>query len=145
MIYIGIDTGVNTGFAVWDSRQHKFMEIKTVKIHVAMKEVDRYISECGADNVRVHVEDARQRKWFGEEADHMSRDVESKKFQGVGSVKRDCTIWEDYLKDEGVVFHMLPPKYNVTKMDAVRFRNLTGWKDRTNEHNRDAAMLVFGF
>ena len=145
MIYIGIDTGVNTGMAVWDSKERKFKEIETVKIHVAMKTVADYISVYGRDNVVVKVVDARQRRWYGREADFMSREAESKKFQGVGSVKRDCTIWEDYLKDAGVRFHMIAPKDNITKMDADKFRNLTGWAGRTNEHNRDAAMLVFGF
>ena len=37
------------------------------------------------------------------------------------------------------------PKRNITKMSQEYFKQLTGWKKQTNEHSRDAAMLVFGF
>ena len=37
MIYIGIDTGVNTGVAVWDNRQRTFLQIETMMIHRAME------------------------------------------------------------------------------------------------------------
>ena len=75
----------------------------------------------------------------------MTREEERKKLQGVGSVKRDASIWEDYLTDLGIEFEMVAPKRNVTKLSQDRFKAMTGWKNRTNEHGRDAAMLVFGF
>lgn len=43
MIYIGIDTGVHTGFAVWDSSERCFLMLKTLKIHVAMELVGEYV------------------------------------------------------------------------------------------------------
>ena len=75
----------------------------------------------------------------------MNWEQERSKLQGVGSVKRDCTIWEDFLKDLNVSFEMVAPKRNVTKLTHEQFVRLTGYDKRTNEHNRDAAMLVFGF
>ena len=89
------------------------------------------------------MEDPRQRTWFGTE--RMTREEERKRLQGVGSVKRDATIWEDYLTELGVEFEMVAPKRNTTKMSQEYFKQLTGWKKQTNEHSRDAAMLVFGF
>ena len=74
----------------------------------------------------------------------MSREEERKKLQGVGSVKRDASIWEAYLTDLGVWFEMVAPKRNLTKITHETFVNMTKWKGRTNEHKRDAAMLVFG-
>lgn len=91
----------------------------------------------------VRVEDPRQRTWFGTE--RMTREEERKKLQGVGSVKRDASIWEDFLTDLGVEFEMVAPKRNVTKLPQDTFKTYTGWQNRTNEHGRDAAMLVFGF
>ena len=32
----------------------------------------------------------------------------------------------------------------MTKLSAEQFRRITGWTEQTNEHGRDAAMLVFG-
>lgn len=146
MIYIGIDTGVNTGIAVWDNRKRSLLLVKTMKIHKAMDIVKSYAEQykagCG-ERVIVRVEDPRQRKWFGTE--RMSREEERKRLQGVGSVKRDATIWEDYLTELGVEFEMVAPKRNITKMSQEYFKQLTGWKKQTNEHSRDAAMLVFGF
>lgn len=142
MIYIGIDTGVNTGFAVYDSQKRQLIDVKTIKLHQAMKRVEELKEEYPMA-VTVRVEDPRQRTWFGTE--RMSREEERKKLQGVGSVKRDATIWEDFLTDLGVSFEMVAPKRNTTKLDQVTFKNYTKWDKRTSEHGRDAAMLVYGF
>lgn len=143
MIYIGIDTGVNTGVAVWDNRQRTFLQIETMKIHKAMELVRDYKVVAATDHTKlvVRVEDARQRTWYG----YTTPQKDRAKLQGVGSVKRDCTIWEDFLSDMKVEFQMVAPKNNATKMSADSFKSITGWKKPTNEHNRDAAMLVFGF
>lgn len=132
--YIGIDSGTNTGFAVWSAEERKFLKVETVKIHTAMEFV-KYWKEAGR-NFKVRVEDARQRKWFGK----AGRET----LQGAGSIKRDATIWEDYLKDLGVEFEMVAPKNNKTKMTADSFKRTTKWEGKTNEHSRDAGMLVFG-
>jgi hypothetical protein len=60
-------------------------------------------------------------------------------------VKRDCQIWEDYLTDLRIPFEMVAPKNNATKLTAEQFRRITGYEGKTNEHGRDAAMLVYGF
>jgi hypothetical protein len=39
---------------------------------------------------------------------------------------------------------MVAPKNAITKMKAEYFRQLTGYKGKTSEHGRDAAMLVYG-
>lgn len=143
MYYIGIDTGTNTGFAVWDNRQERYLAVSCVKIHVAMREVERWVNQAARESTRVcvRVEDARKRDWFGRP---MTREEERAKLQGVGSVKRDCSIWEDFLEDLGVEYQMVHPKNIATKMKAEPFKYLTKWDERTNEHARDAAMLVFG-
>jgi hypothetical protein len=64
--------------------------------------------------------------------------------QGAGSVKRDCNIWEEFLTEKRIPFEAVAPKHNVTKLRADAFRNITRWEGRTNEHERDAAMLVYG-
>ena len=145
MLYIGIDTGVNTGVAVWDNRKRSFVLVKTMKRHEAIELVreaaERY-KHGNAERLVVRVEDPRQRTWYGTE--RMSREEERKKLQGVGSVKRDATIWEDFLQDLGVGYEMVAPKRNKTKLTREQFKRITGWMPATNEHNRDAAMLVFG-
>lgn len=132
MLCIGIDTGVHTGFAVWDTEKKMLTELTTLKIHHAM---ERVIQLSNSDEIVVYFEDARQRTWFG--------NAGKEQLQGAGSVKRDCGIWEDFLKDLEVEYHPIPPKHNRTKMNADFFAKVTGWKGRTSEHARDAAMLVF--
>lgn len=136
MICVGIDTGKHTGFAVWDTEKRQLDFVDTIPIHEALL---RIWSQRHA-NVEVYFEDARQRKWYGTRTAKEDRN----KLQGAGSVKRDSTIWEDALKDWGIPFHAVAPKHNTTKMTPEYFRTVTGWKGRTSEHSRDAAMLVFG-
>lgn len=139
MIYIGIDTGVHTGIAVWDSEKRKFVYLDTLKIHEALHIVSSYaykdISLC------VRFEDARQRKWIP-----MSKNMTAElgRAQGAGYVKAHCQIWEDFLRDMDIPFEMIAPRRNVTKLSAEQFGRITGYKGRTSEHARDAAMLVYG-
>ena len=139
MIYIGIDTGVHTGIAVWDSEKGKFVYLDTLKIHEALNIVSSYaykdIPLC------VRFEDARQRKWIP-----FAKNVtgELGRAQGAGYVKAHCQIWEDFLTDYRIPFEAIAPRRNVTKLSAEQFERITGYKGRTNEHARDAAMLVYG-
>ena len=143
MIYIGIDTGVHTGYAVYDSRIQQLTAVGTDKIHNVMQLVSGLndVSKETGDNIRVRVEDARKRTWYGFHTAKQDR----ARLQGAGSVKRDAQIWEDFLTDLCVDFEMVAPKNNATKLTAESFRKLTGWVGKTNEHGRDAAMLVYGF
>lgn len=136
MICIGIDTGTHTGFAVWDTEKRSLDFVETLSIHEALLRVWMWRTA----DVEVYFEDARLRKWYGT---HTAKE-DRNKLQGAGSVKRDCVIWEEALKDWKIPFHAIAPKNNTTKMTPEFFRALTGWKGRTSEHARDAAMLVFG-
>lgn len=131
--FIGIDAGTHTGVAIWDKQEKRFAKIVTTSILKAIDIVRRYNIE---DEVQVRIEDARKRRWFGNSG--------RERLQGAGSVKRDCAIWEEFLNDEKIPYMLIAPKNNSTKMSADSFSRLTGYSGRTNEHNRDAAMLVFG-
>lgn len=139
MLLVGIDTGKHTGIAVWSAEAQKLTIVATVELHTALEWVHEWAKKYPGQ-ITVYFEDARQRKWYGTRTAKEDRN----KLQGAGSVKRDSTIWEDALTDWGIPFHAVAPKHNVTKMTAEFFRALTGWKGRTSEHSRDAAMLVFG-
>lgn len=135
-ILIGIDTGVNTGFAVAEDKGNggELQKVTSISITQAMQQVNELIAQHGKEVVQLIIEDARQRKWFtgGRE-----------KAQGVGSVKRDAQIWEDWCKEQELNYLMIHPAANATKTKADVFKKRTGWVERTNEHARDAAMLVF--
>ena len=139
MIYIGIDTGVHTGIAVWNSERKEFAVVDTKKIHEAMNFVYGYVDSDIPFQVRF--EDARQRKWIP-----MSKNMTAElgRAQGAGYVKAHCQIWEDFLTDYQIPFEAIAPRRNVTKLSAEQFERITGYKGRTSEHARDAAMLVYG-
>lgn len=135
-ILIGIDTGVHTGFAVWHSDTKYLAEVSTMTITQAMERVKMIADIRGKDNIRLFIEDARQRKWFG--------NAGREKLQGAGSVKRDSRIWEDWCMEQGFQYRMVAPKNNRTKLSSAQFKTLTKWVGKTSEHSRDAALLVFG-
>ena len=138
MIVVGIDPGIHTGLAVWDTSSRQFLEIRTVGIVAAME----YLSEIRQDRgIGLLVfEDARQRTWIPREKD--IRQVKGRAM-GAGSVKRDYSIWEEWCKAKGIQFIATRPKTGLTKLTDAYFRGLTGYDRRTNDHGRDAAMLVF--
>ena len=136
MICIGIDPGSNTGMAVWDTRERNFPSLETMPIHEALVKVMMWRDMVGHD-LQVVFEDARQRTWFG-------KGDTNAKAQGAGSVKRDCSIWEDFCRDYGIPFQAKPPVKGATKVSAGYFKMVSRWTGRTSEHARDAAMLVIG-
>ena len=135
-ILIGIDTGVKTGYAVAMDHGNggELHQVECLSITKAMQAVQEIKAIHGKENLKLYIEDARKRTWFtgGKE-----------KAQGVGSVKRDAQIWEDWCIEQEFNYIMVHPKANATKTKADLFKKITGWTGRTNEHARDAAMLVF--
>lgn len=142
MIWIGIDVGTDTGIAVYDGEVRRLTEVAKYPIHTALEKVKNLAKFYSFRNLGVTVvfEDARLRKWYGNNTAKKDR----AKLQGAGSVKRDSKIWEEALKDWGIPYQKRAPKDNMTKLSAEAFQAKTGWKKRSNEHGRDAAMLVFG-
>lgn len=135
MKWIGIDTGTHTGLAVWDDTKRELVSLETLPIHKALS---RVLAISGSEDVFVIFEDARQRTWFGKDKNTNA------KLQGAGSIKRDCSIWEDFLKDYEIPFRAVPPIKGGTKLSEEYFKLITHYKGRTSNHSRDAAMLVFG-
>lgn len=139
--FIGIDCGVKTGFAVWIKYDKRLEHVESCKIHEAMDHIE-VLNSLYPGQIYIRVEDARLRKWIPE---GKNEKAERGRREGAGSVKRDAIIWEDFLTDKGIPFEMVAPKDNKTKLNSKTFQQYTGYKGITNEHMRDAAMLVFGF
>jgi hypothetical protein len=137
-ICVGVDPGHHTGIAVWDTSTRQFIEIRTTGIVSAMD----YLTELHKEKkiMLLVFEDARQRTWIPRERD--IRQVKGRAM-GAGSVKRDCSIWEEWCSARGIQFIASRPKTGMTKLTDAYFRGITGYDRRTNEHGRDAAMLVF--
>lgn len=133
---VGIDPGVKTGLAVWDREKKKLRIVATAGIIEAMAAVLELKDNPSEATIEVRFEDSRQRRWFG------SKGREA--LQGAGSIKRDCSIWQEFCEAHGIKFTAVPPQTGATKWTVDYFQKLTGWKKRTSEHGRDAAALVVG-
>ncbi len=131
---IGIDPGVKTGVALYDRKKRRLLSVGSHAIHEAMDTI-LLCNDTVIDGLFVRFEDARKRNWFGNSG--------REKLQGAGSVKRDCKIWEDFLKAKDIPFEMVAPKNNSTKLKAESFAKITGYEGSTNEHGRDAGMLCW--
>ncbi|WP_119054989.1 hypothetical protein [Acinetobacter colistiniresistens] len=139
MIRVGIDCGVKTGFAV--ATKGVLNRVETLTITKAMEAVKELHDQD--PELVVRIEDARLRKWFGS-ADARQAKSGAGIREGVGSVKRDCSIWEQFCREQGIKFDLVHPAANMTKTKDAYFKKITGWVGRTSEHSRDAAMLVHG-
>ena len=122
-----IDPGVHTGFAVWQGG--RLVRCETGRAC----QVERAILEYAPASAHVLFEDARLRTWFG------SKGREA--LQGAGSIKRDCSRWQEWLEHHGYSYTAMPPQKGGTKWPPELFARLTGWEGRTSEHARDAAAL----
>jgi len=130
MIILGIDPGVTTGLAAWDAQAKRLTVVTSGSILDMMQEAAQLVPAL------IVMEDARLRTWFG--------NAGREKLQGAGSIKRDCSIWTEWAERKGVPLKSIKPQAGATKWTTEHFQRLTGWTGRTNEHARDAALLVYG-
>lgn len=139
MNVIGLDPGTITGFATWDAQARQLLEVRSMRVHEAMAEIGQRVA--AGQVALILFEDARQRRWFGR-MDREQAKYGSAVREGAGSAKRESTLWQDYLTSIDVPFLAKPP--HRTKVSARLFTLQTGWTERTNNHARDAAMIVHG-
>lgn len=131
---IGIDPGVKTGYAVWNCKDKKFDFIGSDSILKTFEKLSVYA--VFGNNLFV-IENPNLRKWFGKTG--------RERLQGAGSIKRDFSIWMEWLAINKCKFQEIPPKSVKTKIDSKTFQKITGWSEPTNSHSRDASMMVFNF
>ncbi len=107
---------------------------ETTAIHKAMDCIRNLKQSLVSPTLEVIIEDAR------------TRGGSSIKAQGAGSIKRDCGIWEAFLKDLGIEYRFTRlSKKSITKKDPTWLKLQTGWSDRTSQHARDAACLLLPY
>ena len=140
---IGVDTGTTTGLAIYN-RPTKKIELLTSGTLLEMQYLlmaAPWQQRIKSGMVFMRIEDARLRTWIPYQK---TETAERGRREGAGYVKAHCAIWEDFCKIWGIPYELVEPKKNKTKVKADKFKMMTGWKGRTNEHERDSAMLVVG-
>lgn len=140
---IGIDPGTTTGLAIYN-RPTKAIHLLTSGTLLEMQYIlmaHPWTERTKAGLVFMRIEDSRLRTWIPFEE---TETAERGRREGAGYVKAHCAIWEDFCKIWGIPYELVAPKRNKTKVDAAWFKRVTGWKGRTNGHERDSCMLVYG-
>lgn len=143
MRVVGIDPGTHTGFALWNSETRVLERVESMQIHRAMEQVSFLYHGGGTligQPLLVIFEDAHTIRMSSKGKTY----GQTSRLQGVGSVKRDSSIWRDFLEDHGIPYFGRTYKAGLTKLNAEEFKRLTGWMQSTNDHGRDAACIVQG-
>lgn len=154
-VLIGIDPGRKTGLAMYSRKAKLLAELKTLDFWGLYVFLRSLAAQGKARNILFVVEDPNDNKpLFGKgitinprlsPPELMKRvRMREKMAQNVGSNKREASLILEALERLGLRYYARPPRQG-GKMDAQGFKQLTGWQARTNEHVRDAAMLVFGY
>lgn len=133
-IWIGIDPGRKTGVAVFDARERRFLSLETMQVDEALEVVSAFHRGSPGD-VAVALEDAHL---FG-----LAALQSPGKRQGAGAIKRESTIWKEFLKRKKIPHEIVAPREHETKVTEDYFKQTTGWRGRSSEHSRDAATLVW--
>lgn len=138
-LVIGIDPGTHTGIGVWDMTDRRLIEV----FGRDMEDAQLYIQDMRTRHeVFLVLEDARMMKTG-------RRPGGEARAQGAGAVKAVSTMWESWAQKHGIPMYRRAPgvatkkSRGITKWNDDEFRAYTGWQQRTNNHGRDAAMMVF--
>lgn len=159
--FVGIDPGEDTGYAIWlrGAQGGSFTEVTSLDFWTTvmrLAELKNVVCpqhgaklvvciEASNLNPSMHagtLEGLRKRTDLNQsQRESIAMNIAQK----VGGVKREATLLQRWCEIHNVECRAVKPTgASNTKMPSDRFNKLTGWNKRTNEHGRDAAMLVWG-
>lgn len=132
--YIGIDPGRHTGIATAVDGQ--LIDLFTTDFWGAIDFIDNNRSAIFV------VELPRNKHVFHNGA--TQRGAIERTGVNVGSVIREAELLIQYLGRIQAQVIIQAPDKGRTKWNAYQFEILTGWHHHSNQHERDAALLVYG-
>lgn len=132
---IGIDPGVNTGIAVF--RAGQLEALHTIEPH----HIGQYLR--GAKPQRVIFEDSRLTSFMFTQV--KSRPAALKMARNVGEIDAWCRLITSVCGELDIACHGISPKRKGAKVDAKEFARITGWLAKSNQHERDSAMVAWTY
>lgn len=130
---IGIDPGMNNGFAIYDRQLAEITHCTSLPLHVLFDTLKSWQK----NDIEVFIENPNT--WIG----FKGKKADNARLQGAGAVKQTYRHIVEFLDDYAIPYTPTKLQGNLKKVSRDYFSKVTGYNDRTNEHARDAAMIVF--
>lgn len=134
---LGIDPGAKTGLATFEAGV--LLALETIQpVHL-----ERTIRAAAPD--RVIYEDSRlqTRAWTAHSKAHKGAALATAR--DLGQVDAWCSLIVAICGELNIPVHGISPAAKGPKRSAANFEAYTGWKSRSNQHERDAAMVAWPF
>lgn len=135
MLILGIDPGLKTGVAHFDGG--KLVRLET--IHPA--DIPQLLQQHRP--ARVVFEDSRLQSHVWKRGTGVA--AAAKIARNVGEVDAWCRLIVATCERLGIAAHGISPQGKGAKLDAAQFEHLTGWSQRSNQHERDSALVAWTF
>jgi hypothetical protein len=135
MLILGIDPGAHTGVARIEDGQ--LVSLQTIAPH----EIERTLREAAPD--RVIFEDSRLQSHTWTRGKSIA--ATAKMARNVGQVDAWCSLITAVCGELGIPAHGISPAGKGSKLDADQFERITGWTGRSNQHERDGAMVAWPY
>lgn len=139
-LLIGIDPGAKNGFAVWNGKE--LTHIHTLLTFQVFEQIELHLEfpphRVHPSEIHIYIENPHTWKPF------RGVKMDSARLQGVGQVKARYNSIIEFLEAKKIPFTPVNLQGTMKKIKADYFKKLTGYTGQTNEHGRDAAMIVYG-
>lgn len=132
---LGIDPGANTGLAGFDGGA--LVWLRTIEPH----SIEHFLRHHAP--TRVVFEDSRLESKVWTTAG--SRAAALKIARNVGQIDAWCSLITAICADLSIPAHGISPTAKGAKLGAEGFAMATGWQGRSNQHERDAAMVAWPY
>ena len=138
-LIIGMDPGAETGIATYEGGV--LVALQTIAPH----EMERFLRALSARVERVVFEDSRLETRLWNARTKVAIGAALATARSVGQVDARCSDITAYCADQGIPAHGISPTAKGAKVDAPAFGRITGWTKRSNQHERDAAMVCWPY
>lgn len=144
-VVIGIDPGLQTGVALYRSGALDAL------LTLDPWDITGFIVyQRGAWGInRVIFEDSRlQSHIFSAHKSGkrvLSHPEQLKVARNVGQIDGWCHVITNVCAERGITCHGISPEGKGAKLDAKQFQSVTGWAGKSNQHERDGAMVAWKY
>lgn len=130
---IGIDPGVNTGTALYVNGNLTIMQT------IEPIDIQTFILTSHADLIVFEDSRLQSAVWVPSKNKAVANNIARK----IGQVDALCALIQDTCERYEIKYMRVSPKAKGGKMNAEDFNKLTGYTARSNQHERDAAMVAW--